>query len=76
MARTRISDLSNCFIAKERFYLYGQFPSYGKALNHCIRKDIDIKRIRTVFNVFGGIDFYSIRETDIIEPIFFIMGDD
>jgi hypothetical protein len=75
MARTRISDLSNYFIAKDRFYLYGQFPSYGDALNHCIKENLDIKDIRTVFNVFGGIDFYSIRETAPIEPMFVIMVD-
>ena len=61
MANTILSKISTSIISKAPWYMHGQFPNYGTALNYCIKENIDIKKINPIYSLTNKIQFYAIK---------------
>lgn len=63
MVRTLLSDIrEGIILLKDYFLMYGQFRSYGEAVNCCIKENISLNKIEPIYSILGKIDFYSIKE--------------
>lgn len=64
-----MTDLTKgIFIKGKRWYRWNQFPTYGKALNYCVKHNIPIKRIKKTYYVDGSFDCYVIQTPEIKIP--------